>query len=147
MWNRLFTLLLLCLGSVVHAQIQTDTLVQKRQPAASELQQLKLFADSIRINLFGKDTVLRKSTNELLMNYVQVHDYFLTSHEVVQFTNKQVRMILGKADTTMMLSSINQIEMWQYGKLFESKWSKSMGPIYRFYFRKGQLISVARIED
>lgn len=148
MWNRLIAILILCFwGMKGYAQMKSDTVIQKRQPTAIELQQLRIYADSIRLSLFGRDTVLKRPTNQLLMNYVQVYDYFLTSHEVVQFTNKQVKVILGKADTTMILSSINHIQVWQYGKLFENKLTKTMSPVYRFYFRKGQLISVARLDN
>lgn len=82
---------------------------EKRLPSANELTQLKIFKDSIELELKTNPKQSVFSRNQLVMKYLKVYSYFQQSSEVVMYTSKQVKYVLGAPDSTFKLSKYNDI--------------------------------------
>jgi hypothetical protein len=144
MWSRSFKLLLIffVMSFTAQAQIQPT----KREPLATEIERIRIHADSLR-TLLLPNKYKEISSADVAMQYLNVFDYFIKSHELIAFSQKSIKLILGKADTNFVLSRFNNITVWQYGKVFTTSLRTTQLPVYRFYFDKSQLISVTRVEE
>jgi|688.fasta_scaffold630964_2 hypothetical protein len=120
---------------------------EKRLPSANELTQLKIFKDSIELELKTNPKQSVFSRNQLVMNYLKVYSYFQQSSEVVMYTSKQVKYVLGAPDSTFKLSRYNDIIIWQYGNVYNRYSNFSNKTIFRFYMLDNELISVTQSED
>jgi hypothetical protein len=121
--------------------------VEKRLPSPNELTQLKQYKDSIENELKTNQKLSVVSRNQLVMNYLKVYTYFQQSNEVVKYTSKQIKYVLGTPDSTFKLSKYNDIFIWQYGNVYNRYSNFANKTIFRFYMLDGELISVTQLED